>query len=520
MAALVAQAWKDDVNKRQINWDNLYNQNANSNPETVTNVEGIAGNDVTGQRSHYVTYDEITSTKSYSFNTVYSSKLNDKHTLTAGYSYQYQQNEYFKRLTDLLGGDFYVDQNQYAELAYPDSIEVIQNDLNHPNRILHVGDKYGYDYKSTNTKHKFWLQDQFKFDRIEGYVAGQLISTSFFRTGLVRNGVFPENSYGDSKKKNFLNAGIKGGLLYRLGSTSHVYLNGEYETKAPTFQNSFVSTRTRNDLIDGIRSEVNYSVEGGYMLRTPNVKFRATGYYTQLNHESRVTSFYHDDYRTNVNYNLTNIDTRFIGLELGTEITLGGGLTANGALGLSQNYYTSRYKATITQDNSSVVLADNETVYSKNFYVSNAGPQTVASAGLRYRSRNFWTLNLTGNYFANSYSGFNPARRTIAGVDQLTEGSQQWNDVIDQTKLADQFTLDFYGTYSWRLNNQFNSLKKRTYLILNVGVKNLLDNQNIVLASGEQSRFDFTEKNVNKFAPRFQYAYGAIYTVRVILRLN
>ena len=196
------------------------------------------------------------------------------------------------------------------------------------------------------------------------------------------------------------------------------------------------------------------------------------------------------------------------------------GLSANGALALSQNYYTSRYNATITQDNNATVLASNETVYSKNFYVSNAGPQTAASLGLRYRSRNFWTLNLTGNYFANAYSGFNPARRTIAGVDQLVDGSPQWNDVINQQKLASEFTVDFYGSYSWRLNNQFSSLKKRTYLIVNVGVKNLTDNQNLITQSYEQSRFDFAEKNVNKFAPKYKYGYGVNYFIRVILRLN
>jgi hypothetical protein len=51
-------------------------------------------------------------------------------------------------------------------------------------------------------------------------------------------------------------------------------------------------------------------------------------------------------------------------------------------------------------------------------------------------------------------------------------------------------------------------LKKRNYLVFNVGIKNLLNNKNIVSGGYEQLRFDFSGKDINKFPARRFYAYG------------
>ena len=53
------------------------------------------------------------------------------------------RNHYYQQLNDLLGGEFYVDLNQFAERDFPNDPNAAQNDLNNPNRIIRVGDKYG-----------------------------------------------------------------------------------------------------------------------------------------------------------------------------------------------------------------------------------------------------------------------------------------------------------------------------------------------------------------------------------------
>ena len=68
------------------------------------------------------------------------------------------------------------------------------------------------------------------------------------------------------------------------------------------------------------------------------------------------------------------------------------------------------------------------------------------------------------------------------------------------------------------MDKRFKSLKKNTYLLFNVGVNNILDNKNIVSGGFEQLRFDFAEKDVNKFADKRFYSYGTNFFASVGFR--
>lgn len=84
--------------------------------------------------------------------------------------------------------------------------------------------------------------------------------------------------------------------------------------------------------------------------------------------------------------------------------------------------------------------------------------------------------------------------------------------------MKPQYTLDLFAGYSWLMNRKFHNLKKRTFLVFNVGVNNILDNRNIVSGGFEQLRFDFTGKNVDKFPERRFYAYGINYFASMGIR--
>jgi hypothetical protein len=57
-----------------------------------------------------------------------------------------------------MGGDFFVNVNQFAERDFAGNDTANQYNLEKPNEILHVGDKYGYDYYSTLHKASAWGQ--------------------------------------------------------------------------------------------------------------------------------------------------------------------------------------------------------------------------------------------------------------------------------------------------------------------------------------------------------------------------
>ncbi|HEX6334608.1 MAG TPA: Plug domain-containing protein, partial [Flavisolibacter sp.] len=133
--ARVAELMRNDINLRQINWQRLYDVNRASYM-TIQNANGIAGNTVSGLRSRYIIEERVINTQRLNLNSVLNTRMGSHTDFSFGASYQAQRNHYFKRVDDLLGGDFYVNLNQFAERDFPADNNANQNDLNNPNRIV------------------------------------------------------------------------------------------------------------------------------------------------------------------------------------------------------------------------------------------------------------------------------------------------------------------------------------------------------------------------------------------------
>ena len=130
-------------------------------------------------------------------------------------------------------------------------------------------------------------------------------------------------------------------------------------------------------------------------------------------------------------------------------------------------------------------------------------------------------MNISANYFANNWLDFFPERRTneaISLVDNpitseqvVTRSSDLYNEIIFQEKAPAAFTLDFFGGKSLKIN--------KTFLYLQLGVSNILDNQELITGGFEQYRFDFQDKNVNKFQNRYFYGLGRTYFLNLSFRI-
>jgi len=514
----VLQAMQNDINKRQVNWQGLYEVNRNSF-SIIQNANGIAGNTVSGKRSRYIQEERIIDTRRLNFNSVFNTSIGNHTELTGGLSFQAQSNNYYKEVEDLLGGEFYVNLNQFAERDFPSNTTANQNDLITPNRILHKGDRFGYDYDIVIRKSAAWLQGVFKFKKVDFFLAGELSNTKFWRVGHYQSGLFPNDSYGKSSVNNFNNYAVKGGLTYKIDGRNYLYANAAIMSRAPLFDNVYISPRTRDFIQDNTTNEDIQTAEAGYVLNAPKLKVRLTGYFTKIKNQMNVLTFYHDDYRNFVNYAINGIDKLHFGLEFGAEAKIMRNVTLNVAAAVGRYYYDSRQEATVTVDNSAAVLAK-DLIYSQNYRIPGT-PQNAYSVGLSYRSPKFWFVSLSANYAGNRWLDFNPIRRTFDAVDGLditkpNEAALR-ESILAQQKLDDDYTVDFFGGWSWKLPKSF-GFKKPTYLVFNLGINNLLNNKNIISGGFEQLRFDYADKNINKFPPKYYYAYGLNYFASVTFR--
>lgn len=496
---------------RQIRWDQLYDANRN-NMETIQNVGGIEGNNVTGMRSRYIVTERRYDAQRANFSTVLEKIFNDEVTVQGGVTIQRYSKDNYQLVDDLLGGDYFLNINQFAERDFVGDNEKIQQDLDAPNRTIGQGERYGYDYQANINQENAWAQTQLNFGKLKAHIAGNVTHTEFFRTGLNRNGLFPDNSFGNSEKNNFNNYGVKAGFSYALDGRNFLVANAGYQTRAPFFRDVFVSARTRNDVVPNLQSEKIGSFDAAYLYNSPNLKGKIGMYYTEFNDQTEVRSFYHDEFRTFVNFAMTNIDKRHVGLELAAEGKIVTGLTFQAALSLGQFLFDSRPVTTITSDNNAEKIRTEDTVYINQFYIPNT-PQTAAVLGLEYQTpgTSKVILSATGTYFDDIWASLNPDRRVLSSINATSDfptsfspDTPQGQAIIAQEKSPSAFLLNIGIRRDFKLNADW-------YLNASLDINNILNNQDFIYTNQEQLRYNKEDKDVSTFPNRYLYANGINY---------
>lgn len=480
----------NDQSYTQVNWDKLYE------------VNQLAA--LQGKRAQYMVENRIYDHIQVGGSSNLAADLTEHIKLTAGIDIRGMKQKNYKTIDDLLGGLYWLDVDKFSEGDFPDDYNIQYNDLNHMNDTLYEGDVFGYNYDYHIYTQRAWAAALFTYNHLEFHLGGQIGGTEFWRTGQMRNGRFQDESYGNSEKRAFLEGAGKLGITYKINGRNYLVLNGLAESNAPSVLNAFVAPRIRNKYVENLQNEKVYSADLSYILKYPAIKMRLTAYYTQIMDATRLISFYHDDFASMVNYSISGIDQRHLGVELGLEVKLGSMFS----LILAGNYgdyrYSDRADVTMNAENGTDIEGDVErTVYWKNFHVSGT-PQAAGTIGLKF-NHNYWWVNINANYFDKIYCDLNPERRTTGATGPLYFSDPVlYHRIADQTRMKGQFTLDASVSKSWRIKHKYN-------IGFNLSVTNLLNNKNLVTTAWEQYRFDYTNYNVDKFGNKYYYAFGTTF---------
>jgi hypothetical protein len=146
-----------------------------------------------------------------------------------------------------------------------------------------------------------------------------------------------------------------------------------------------------------------------------------------------------------------------------------------------------------------------QTVYWKNYFVSGS-PQVAGTLGLKF-NHNYWWVNINANYFDRIFCSINPDRRTVNAVGTLDRTipaeDALYHQIVDQTRLKGQFTLDISVSKSWRI--------KRYTIGFNINVSNITYNKNLIATAWEAYRFDYRNLNPELFQNKYYYAFGTTF---------
>lgn len=505
---MLTDLWKSgDRSTLYIDFDRMYRANLN-NQETIYDAKG---NKVAeGRRAVNIIEDRRTDQRQFSFASTLNSKLADMWALDAGARFTANRTSNFTTVKDLLGADYWYDIDKFAERDFSADPDKAMSDLNNPYRIAKVGDKFGYDYDTYVMRPEVWGVLRHETHHLDTYVAGQVGHATMYRDGKMKRGLFPENSFGKSEVLKFFEYDAKIGTTYKITGQHYVSANVAVGQRAPLMRDVFVSARSRNTVVEGLKAERSMAGDVSYIYRSPFVKARVSGFFTRIDNKNKTISFYDDEKRAFGQYVMTGIGEQYVGIEAGAEIKLSPTWTLTAAGSIGDFFYHKDANYSHYVDNTEKLLGSG-IVHWKDYKVSGT-PQKVASLGINYRSPRYWYAGLTVNYAADSYISMNPTLRT----DNIFNMDGFQADFAKQENLGSYWVLDATVGKSWRFARKYT-------LAVNLSASNILNNKGIKTGGFEQMRNRYTKtqegvKFDKPFDKKYFYMFGMNYFANISFR--
>ena len=496
-------------NGGQVDWDRIYDSNLTNN--------------INGDYAAYVLYEDRSDDKQFTANTILESSVNENLTLNAAINYKRLKSRNFAEIIDMLGSN-----TGYLNV---DSFDQVQFDLQNPDLVVGEGDIFRYNYNIEANVLSGFAQAQFKYNKVDFFLAGSYTATEYQREGLYQTETYANNSFGKGRKLSFGGIGAKGGFTYKF-SGKHIFnINAGYITKAPSIRNTYTNSRENHAIVGDITGiditeEKITSFDVNYIFRSSTVKARLTGYYTQMQDANEI-SFYFADGISGVDQGtafvqeiLQGIDKSHMGIEFGMEAQVTPTIKLTGVASIGQFTY---------DNNPNLVLTSSDFVEGLNFGESNlkdyriaAGPQQAASIGFEYRDPNYWWFGTTANFFSNTYIDVSPLTRTqnfYLDTDGLPFNNYEpelARELLKQERFDDYMVVNAIGGKSWKIGDK--------YISLFVSLNNIFD-QKFKSGGFEQGRSanyqSLQEDSQNQkrvFGPKYWYGRGPTYFLNLNYR--
>ncbi len=494
---LTEELWVSSPENNQINWDGLYEANARNN---AVNPDGMA---------RYMVEQRHNDLFESTFNANYLGNLTDNLKVTGGLEVKYTKGMHFKTMSDLLGANQWIDIDQFAERDFPANSSLAQNDLRNPNRIIEVGDKFGYDYDMNITSGRVFAQNDWTFDHYDFYYAAKLSATSFYRFGHMENGraeAVGAISYGKGQVYNFIDPSFKAGFTWKIDGRNRLSVNGLAESRAPLASNSYISPRIKDTRIRNLQSEKILSYDLNYEFSYNWVKGRISGYRTHFNGASELLGYYDDGFRTFINNSVSNLNKVHQGIEAAARFKINNSWSVT-AMGTFADYrYTSNGDGVMSAENGS--FADvNETIYTDGLYV-NAGPQIAVALQLNYFHPTMWFADITGTYYDKNYLDFAPNHYSESSFALYGGDKEIIKALATQEELPSGFMVNASVGKLIYLRNRSQSIN------INLSLNNVLNNTNMKTGGFQQGRLPLTttgeidKTNLGKFPNKYYFAQG------------
>ncbi|MCI5706163.1 MAG: TonB-dependent receptor [Odoribacter sp.] len=385
-------------------------------PEGLIDYESVMRDNAASVNGSSVVFTMETNAHDwYGLLSTYTNNLSESLCLTAGIDGRYYKGYHYAEITDLLGGEYFIDNNiKYRE----------------PNRQLFVGDKVNYH----NIGNVMWLggfvQAEITKALYSAFLSASVSDQSYRRKDEGKYGKYSTNKTlpVTTSWQHFVPVSVKAGFNYKIGGFQNVFVNAGYVTKAPLMNNVFINNS--NEVQKDAKYEKIVTAEIGYGLSLEKFNLNFNGYYTKWMDKSVTKSI------GNEKATIPNIDAIHMGIELEASYKPCSTLDFKAMFSLGDWKWGDDVMFDLYNDQQELIGSFN--AYIKDLHVGNAA-QTTASLMGTWEPLPKFRIGVDWNYFGRNYADFDPTLRNSA------------SDRSDAWKMPEYSTLDANVSYKFKI---------------------------------------------------------------------
>lgn len=380
----------------------------------------------------------------YGVLSTYKTAINENLDFLAGLDFRTYTGKHFREVTDLLGGQYYLDNS----------------DMNNPNATLSVGDKFSYFNDGEVGWQGGFMQLEYDKDKVSAFASFALSNTSYKRVDYFQ--YTPNDPNRTSDKFNFFGYSIKGGINYRMDDNHNLFFNTGYFEKAAEF--GAVFTRYNNtDVNPDAENQKIFSLELGYGYRSEKFNANVNLYRTSWK-DRTFTRGLRDAAGDDFTANILGVNALHKGLEIDFNYRYSDNLSFTGMLSLGDWNWANDILDTKVFDSAQNQVATVDLLI-KDLKVADAA-QTTAALGMLYKFWDKTSITVDYNYFGNLYADFDiigSANITFTGNTKTpsVRPTGTWKAPVYHTfdtSLRHEFKVgNFDTTVTARVNNLFDT---------------------------------------------------------------
>ncbi len=529
-AESVRACFRYDQRCAQIDWRALYRRNQ-GNWQTIGNPSGWPGARYTGLQAAYYLAEDRRDVEDCNWNSRISYEISEPLGLQAGFSQRYMRSESYRKAADLLGADFILDRDAYA-----DTPQEADNDLRRPNRIVFKNDEMAYDYVIHHAESKAFARLCASIHHCDWFAGIAASHMRMYRIGKYQNGRYPNRSAGRSKTIHFTDYGLQGGVTLKFDGRHYATAAGLYQSLAPTIAQGFPDARSDDFVTPNLQSTRVYSGNLRYDYRSSLARAKASLYYTKFQDRVVVNRYYvqglsngrdqtydeaFSDFVTAV---IPDLQTQHLGLEVGIEARLSDLFSTSFVASVGQYTYANTPDLYLISDSLKGFQKQGK-AYIEHYKLSGT-PQQAYALGFSYESAAHGWIGIFGDYLSHGYIAIAPVLRSRAFViNPATQlpyrglSDAALKKALRQERFPDAFVLNLSAGKTWRFRDY--------YLGITLSVHNALNNRNYITGGFESARdVNYPSRLADQgrrypvFGPAYWYDRGTAFFLNAFIRLQ